>query len=90
LLLAFPLFVSAVMLSFARSAMLAELAVAGGIAVAAAYVSQRSSALGHGFVEITLLFHGAVYADLAPVLARLKWIILALVILWFGAAAAST
>ena len=70
LLLAVPLFVSAVMLFFAGSAMLAELAVAGGIAVAAAYLSQRSSALGHGFVEITLLFHFllllncTIYADL--------------------------
>jgi hypothetical protein len=87
LLLAVPLFVSAVMLYYARSAMLAELAVAGGIAVAAAYLSQRSSALGHGFVEITLLFHFllllncTVYADLPPVLAWLQWIVPALVIL---------
>jgi hypothetical protein len=50
------------MLSFARSAMLPELAVAGGIAVGAAYVSQRSAALGHGFVEITLLFHFLLFA----------------------------
>jgi hypothetical protein len=87
LLLAVPLFVSAVMLFFAGSAMLAELAVAGGIAVAAAYLSQRSSALGHGFVEITLLFHFllllncTIYADLPPVLAWLQWIVPALVIL---------
>ena len=44
LLLAVPLFVSAVMLFFAGSAMLAELAVAGGIAVAAAYLSTFLSA----------------------------------------------
>ena len=87
LLLAVPLFVSAVMLFFAGSAMLAELAVAGGIAVAAAYLSQRSSALGRGFVEITLLFHFllllncTIYADLPPVLAWLQWIVPALVIL---------
>jgi hypothetical protein len=87
LLLAVPLFVSAVMLFFSGSAMLAELAVAGGIAVAAAYLSQRSSALGHGFVEITLLFHFllllncAIYADLPLVLAWLQWIVPALVIL---------
>ena len=87
LLLAVPLFVSAVMLFFAGSAMLAELAVAGGIAVAAAYLSQRSSALGHGFVEITLLFHFllllncTIYADLPSVLAWLQWIVPALVIL---------
>jgi hypothetical protein len=87
LLLAVPLFVSAVMLFFAGSAMLAELAVAGGIAVAAAYLSQRSSALGHGFVEITLLFHFllllncTIYAHLPPVLALLQWIVPALVIL---------
>jgi len=71
LLLAVPLFVSAVMFFFTGAAMLAELAVAGGIAVAAAYLAQRSSALGHGFVEITLLFHFllllncTIYADLA-------------------------
>ena len=87
LLLAVPLFVSAVMLFFAGSAMLAELAVVGGIAVAATYLSQRSSALGHGFVEITLLFHFllllncTIYADLPPVLAWLQWIVPALVIL---------
>ena len=88
LLLAVPLFVSAVMLFFAGSAMLAELAVAGGIAVAAAYLAQRSSTLGHGFVEITLLFHFllllncTIYADLPPVLAWLQWIVPALVILF--------
>jgi hypothetical protein len=87
LLLAVPLFVSAVMLFFAGSAMLAELAVAGGIAVAATYLAQRSSALGHGFVEITLLFHFllllncTIYAHLPPVLALLQWIVPALVIL---------
>ena len=87
MLLAIPLFVSAVMLFFAGSAMLAELAVAGGIAVAAAYLSQRSSALGHGFVEITLLFHFllllncTIYADLPPAVAWLQWIVPALVIL---------
>jgi hypothetical protein len=86
-LLAIPLFVSAVMLFFAGSAMLAELAVAGGIAVAASYLSQRSSALGHGFVEITLLFHFllllncTIYADLPPAVAWLQWIVPALVIL---------
>jgi hypothetical protein len=86
MLLVIPLFVSAVMLFFAGSAMLAELAVAGGIAVAAAYLSQRSSALGHGFVEITLLFHFllllncTIYADLPPAVAWLQWIVPALVI----------
>jgi hypothetical protein len=87
MLLAIPLFVSAVMLFFAGSPMLAELAVAGGIAVAAAYLSQRSSALGHGFVEITLLFHFllllncTIYAELPPTVAWLQWIAPALVIL---------
>jgi hypothetical protein len=87
MLLAIPLFVSAVMLFFAGSALLAELAVAGGIAVAATYLSQRSSALGHGFVEITLLFHFllllncTIYADLPPAVAWLQWIVPALVIL---------
>ena len=87
MLLAIPFFVSAVMLFFAGSAMLAELAVAGGIAVAATYLSQRSSALGHGFVEITLLFHFllllncTIYADLPPAVAWLQWIVPALVIL---------
>src|SRR5260370_40990489 len=87
LLLAVPLFVSAVMLFFAGSAMLAELAVAGGIAVAATYLAQRSSALGHGFVEITLLFHFllflncTIYAHLPPVLASFQWIVAALVVL---------
>jgi hypothetical protein len=87
LLLVVPLFVSAVMFFFAGSAMLAELAVAGGIAVATTYLSQRSSALGHGFVEITLLFHFllllncTLYADLPPLLAWLQWIVPALVIL---------
>lgn len=87
LLLAVPLFVSAVMIFFAGSAMLAELAVAGGIAVAAAYLSQRSSALGHGFVEITLLFHfllllnSTLYAGLPAGLAWLQWVVPALVIL---------
>jgi hypothetical protein len=87
MLLVLPLFVSAVMLFFAGSAMLAQLAVAGGIAVAAAYLSQRSSALGHGFVEITLLFHFllllncTIYADLPPAVAWLQWIVPALVIL---------
>jgi hypothetical protein len=87
LLLAVPLFVSAVMFFFSGAAMLAELAVAGGIAVAAAYLSQRSSALGHGFVEITLLFHFllllncTIYANLPPVLAWLQWIVPAVTIL---------
>jgi TetR/AcrR family transcriptional repressor of nem operon len=72
LLLAVPLFVSAVMLFFAGSTMLAELAVAGGIAVAATYLSQRSSALGHGFVEITLLFH-FLLADLGAAVAKRYW-----------------
>jgi hypothetical protein len=87
LLLAIPLFVSAVMLFFAGSAMLTELAVAGGIAVAAVYFARRSSALGRGFVEITLLFHfllllnGTIYAELPPVLAWLQWIVPAFVIL---------
>jgi hypothetical protein len=86
MLLVIPLFVSAVMLFFAGSAMLAELAVAGCIAVAAAYLSQRSSALGHGFVEITLLFHFllllncTIYAHLPPSVAWLQWIVPALVI----------
>jgi hypothetical protein len=87
LLLAIPLFVSAVMLFFAGSATLTELAVAGGIAVAAVYLARRFSALGRGFVEITLLFHfllllnGTLYAELPPGLAWLQWIVPALVIL---------
>src|SRR5260370_16596978 len=87
LLLAIPLFVSAVMLFFAGSAMLTELAVAGGIAVAAVYFARRFSALGRGFVEITLLFHfllllnGTLYAELPPALAWLQWIVPAFVIL---------
>jgi hypothetical protein len=86
-LLAMPLFVSAIMLFFAGSAILAELAVAGGIAVAAAYLARRFSALGRGFVEITLLFHFllllncTIYADLPPALAWLQWIVPALVVL---------
>jgi hypothetical protein len=35
--------------------MLAELAVAGAIAVGAAYAAHRSSALGRGLVEVILL-----------------------------------
>lgn len=87
LLLAVPLVVTAVMLFFAGSAMLAELAVAGAVAVAAAYLAVRSSALGRGFVEITLLFHFllllncTIYADLPAGLAWLQWIVPALVIL---------
>jgi hypothetical protein len=87
LLLAVPLVVSAFMLFFAGSAMLAELAAAGGIAVAASYLAVRSSALGRGFVEITLLFHFllllncTVYAHLPPLLAWLQWIVPGLVIL---------
>jgi hypothetical protein len=87
LLLAVPLFVSAVMLFFAGSVVLAELAVAGGIAVAAVYFAHRFSALGRGFVEITLLFHfllllnGTLYAELPPAFAWLQWIVPALVIL---------
>jgi len=67
--------------------MLAELAVAGGIAVVAVYFAHRFSALGRGFVEITLLFHfllllnGTIYAELPPVLAWLQWIVPAFVIL---------
>jgi hypothetical protein len=87
LLLAIPLFVSAVMLFFAGSATLTELAVAGGIAVAAVYFARRFSALGRGFVEITLLFHfllllnGTIYAELPPGLAWLQWTVPAFVIL---------
>jgi hypothetical protein len=87
LLLAIPLFVSAVMLFFAGSATLTELAVAGGIAVAAVYLARRFSALGRGFVEITLLFHfllllnGTIYAELPPGLAWLQWIVPAFVVL---------
>jgi hypothetical protein len=72
LLLTLPLLVSAVMLFFAGSAKLAELAVAGGIAVGGAYLAQHFSALGRGFVEVTLLSHfllllnGTAYADLPP------------------------
>jgi hypothetical protein len=86
-LLAVPLVVSAGMLFLAGSAMLAELALAGGIAVAAVFIAQRSSVLGHGFVEITLLFHFllllncTIYAHLPPVLAWVQWIVPALVIL---------
>jgi hypothetical protein len=87
LLLAVPLLVTAVLVFFAGSAMLAELAIAGTVAVAAAYFAVRSSALGRGFVEITLLFHFllllncSIYADLPPGLAWLQWIVPALVIL---------
>lgn len=86
-LLAVPLIVSAGMLFLAGLPKLAELALGGGIAVAGAFVAQRSSALGHGFVEITLLFHFllllncAIYAHLPSVLAWVQWIIPALVIL---------
>ena len=86
-LLAGTLFVSAVILFFAGSAVLAELGAAGGIAVTCVYLGQRSSALGRGFVEITLLFHFLLllncttYADLPPALAWLQWIVPALVIL---------
>jgi hypothetical protein len=87
LLLTLPLLVSAVMLLFAGSPELAELAVAGGIAVGAVYLAQRFSALGRGFVEVTLLFHfllllnGTAYAELPPGLAWLQWIVPALVVL---------
>lgn len=87
LLLAVPLLVTAALLFFAGSAMLAELAIAGAVAVAAAYLAVRSSALGRGFVEITLLFHfllllnGSIYADLPAGLAWLQWIVPAAVIL---------
>jgi hypothetical protein len=87
LLLTLPLLVSAAMLFFSGSAKLAELAVAGGIAVGAVYLAQRFSALGRGFVEVTLLFHfllllnGTAYADLPPGLAWLQWIVPALVVL---------
>jgi hypothetical protein len=86
LLLVAPLLVSAAMLFFAGSAMLAELAVAGAIAVGAAYVAHRSSALGRGLVEVILLFHfllllnSATYAHLPPAVAWLQWIVPALVI----------
>jgi hypothetical protein len=87
LLLAIPLLVTAVLSFFSGSAMLAELAVAGAIAVGAAYLAVSSSALGRGFVEITLLFHFllllncSIYADLPPGLAWLQWIVPAVVIL---------
>ncbi|MBV8274057.1 MAG: hypothetical protein JO170_02200 [Verrucomicrobia bacterium] len=87
LLLAVPLLVTAVLVFFAGSAMLAELAIAGAVAIAATYFAVRSSALGRGFVEITLLFHFllllncSVYADLPPGLAWFQWIVPALVIL---------
>jgi hypothetical protein len=86
LLLAAPLLVSAAMLFFGGSAMLAELAVAGAIAVGAAYAAHRSSALGRGLVEVILLFHFllllncTIYADLPPALALLQWLVPALVI----------
>jgi hypothetical protein len=86
-LLTVPLVVSAGMLFLTGSAMLAELALAGGIAVAAAFMAQRSSALGRGFVEITLLFHfllllnSAIYGHLPPLLAWVQWIVPALVML---------
>jgi hypothetical protein len=86
LLLSAPLLVSAAMLFFGGSAMLAELAVAGAIAVGAAYVAHRYSALGRGLVEVILLFHfllllnGTAYADLPPALAWLQWFVPAVVI----------
>lgn len=85
-LLTAPLLVSAAMLFFGGSAMLAELAVAGAIAVGAAYAAHRSSALGRGFVEVILLFHFLLllncttYANLPFALAWLQWIVPALVI----------
>ena len=85
-LLTAPLLVSAAMLFFGGSAMLAELAVAGAIAVGVAYVAHRSSAQGRGFVEVILLFHFLLllncitYADLPFALAWLQWIVPALVI----------
>jgi hypothetical protein len=87
LLLAVPLVVSAGMLFLAGSTMLAQLALGGGIAVAGAFIAQRSSVQGHGFVEITLLFHFllllncTIYAHLPPVVAWVQWIAPALVIL---------
>jgi hypothetical protein len=87
LLLVIPLFVSAVLLFFAGSATLSELAVAGGIAVTAVYFAHRFSALGRGFVEITLLFHfllllnGTIYVELPAAVALLQWIVPVLVIL---------
>jgi hypothetical protein len=87
LLLAVPLVVSAGMMFLAGSAMLAELALAGGFAITGAFMAQRSSGLGRGFVEITLLFHFllllncTVYAHFPPLLALLQWIAPALVIL---------
>jgi hypothetical protein len=86
-LLAVPLLVTAALSFFAGSAMLAELAVTGAVAVVAVYLAVRSSALGRGFVEITLIFHFllllncSVYADLPPGVAWLQWIVPAVVIL---------
>jgi hypothetical protein len=85
-LLVGPLLVSAAILFFGGSAMLAELAVAGAIAVGAAYFAHRSSALGRGFVEVILLFHFLLllncttYAHLPFALALLQWLVPALVI----------
>src|SRR5215471_3303409 len=86
-LLAVPLLITAALSFFAGSAVLAELAVTGAVAVVAVYLAVRSSALGRGFVEITLIFHFllllncSVYADLPPGVAWLQWIVPALVIL---------
>ena len=86
-LLAVPLLVTAVLSFFAGSAMLAELAVAGAVAVIAVYLAVSSSALGRGFVEITLIFHFllllncSLYADLHPGVAWLQWIVPAVVVL---------
>jgi len=86
-LLAVPLLITAALSFFAGSAMLAELAVAGAVAVVAVYLAVRSSALGRGFVEITLIFHFllllncSVYADLPPGVAWLQWIVPAAVVL---------
>ena len=86
-LLALPLLVTAALSFFAGSAMLAELAVTGAVAVVAVYLAVRSSALGRGFVEITLIFHFlvllncSVYADLPPGVAWLQWIVPAVVVL---------
>jgi hypothetical protein len=86
-LLAVPLLVTAALSFFAGSAMLAELAVTGAVAVVAVYLAVRSSALGRGFVEITLIFHFllllncSVYADLPPGVAWLQWIAPAAVVL---------
>jgi hypothetical protein len=83
-LLCLPLICSGPMLFFGGSAMFAELAVVGAIAVVANYLAAHSTALGAPFAEAALLFYfllllnGTTYADLHPAFAWLQWVVPAL------------